>query len=32
VEAFGTPQLHELIADMRDTMADLNGRGSPPRR
>jgi peptide deformylase len=27
VEAFGTPQLHELIADMRDTMAHLNGAG-----
>lgn len=27
VEAFGTPQLHELIADMRETMADLNGAG-----
>lgn len=27
VEAFGTPQLRELVADMRDTMADLNGAG-----
>jgi peptide deformylase len=27
VEAFGTPQLRELIADMRDTMAKLNGAG-----
>ena len=27
VEAFGTPQLRELIADMRDTMAQLNGAG-----
>jgi len=27
VEAFGTPQLRELIADMRDTMAHLNGAG-----
>jgi len=27
VEAFGTPELHELIADMRDTMAHLNGAG-----
>jgi peptide deformylase len=27
VEAFGTPQLRELIADMRDTMARLNGAG-----
>jgi len=27
VKAFGTPQLHELIADMRDTMAYLNGAG-----
>jgi peptide deformylase len=27
VEAFGTPQLLELIADMRDTMARLNGAG-----
>ena len=27
VEAFGTPQLRELIADMRDTMTDLNGAG-----
>jgi peptide deformylase len=27
VEAFGTSQLRELIADMRDTMADLNGAG-----
>ncbi len=23
VEAFGTPQLYELVADMRDTMAHL---------
>jgi peptide deformylase len=27
VEAFGTPQLRGLIADMRDTMAHLNGAG-----
>ena len=27
VEAFGTPQLRELIADLRDTMAHLNGAG-----
>ena len=27
VEAFGTPQLRELIADMRDTMTHLNGAG-----
>jgi peptide deformylase len=27
VAAFGTPQLGELIADMRDTMAHLNGAG-----
>jgi len=27
VEAFGTPQLRELIADMRDTMAHLSGAG-----
>ena len=27
VEAFGTPELRELIADMRDTMAHLNGAG-----
>jgi peptide deformylase len=27
VEAFGTPQLLELISDMRDTMAHLNGAG-----
>ena len=27
VEAFGTPQLRELIGDMRDTMAHLNGAG-----
>jgi peptide deformylase len=27
VEAFGTAQLRELIADMRDTMARLNGAG-----
>jgi len=27
VAAFGTPQLRELIADMRDTMAHLNGAG-----
>jgi len=27
VETFGTPQLRELIADMRDTMAHLNGAG-----
>ena len=26
-EVFGTPQLRELIADMRDTMAQLNGAG-----
>ena len=27
VEGFGAPQLRELIADMRDTMAHLNGAG-----
>jgi len=27
VEAFGTPELSELIVDMRDTMAHLNGAG-----
>ena len=27
VSAFGTPELHALIADMRDTMAHLNGAG-----
>jgi peptide deformylase len=27
VEAFGTPELHALIEDMRDTMASLNGAG-----
>ena len=27
VKAFGTPQLRELIVDMRDTMAYLNGAG-----
>jgi peptide deformylase len=27
LEVFGTPELHELIADMRDTMAHLNGAG-----
>ena len=27
LEAFGTAQLHELIADMHDTMAHLNGAG-----
>jgi peptide deformylase len=27
VKAFGTAQLHDLIADMRDTMAHLNGAG-----
>jgi len=27
VDAFGTPELRELIADMRDTMAHLNGAG-----
>ncbi len=27
VESFGTPQLRELVADMRDTMASLNGAG-----
>ena len=27
VEAFGTPRLRELVADMRDTMAHLNGAG-----
>lgn len=27
VDAFGTPDLHALLADMRDTMAHLNGAG-----
>src|SRR4051812_12842388 len=27
VEKFDTPELHALIADMQDTMADLNGAG-----
>lgn len=27
VEAFGTPHLYDLLADMRDTMAHLNGAG-----
>ena len=27
VETFGTPQLRELVADMRDTMAHLSGAG-----
>ena len=27
VERFGTPELFELIADMRETMADANGAG-----
>src|SRR5438105_3368032 len=27
VEAFDTPELHELISDMQDTMAALNGAG-----
>jgi peptide deformylase len=27
VPAFGTPELETLLADMRDTMADLNGAG-----
>src|SRR4051812_2644557 len=27
VEAFGTPELRELIGDMRETMAHLNGAG-----
>lgn len=27
VERFDTPELHALIADMRDTMADLDGAG-----
>ena len=27
VEAFGTPELRELLQDMRDTMAHLNGAG-----
>ncbi len=27
VEAFGTPGLYELVADMRDTMAHLSGAG-----
>jgi peptide deformylase len=27
LEAFGTPELHQLIVDMRDTMAYLNGAG-----
>jgi len=27
VQAFGTPELRELVGDMRDTMAHLNGAG-----
>lgn len=27
VESFGTPELNSLLADMRDTMAHLNGAG-----
>jgi peptide deformylase len=27
VSAFGTPELDDLLADMRDTMRDLNGAG-----
>jgi peptide deformylase len=27
VRAFGTPELEELLADMRDTMRELNGAG-----
>src|SRR5436853_7180577 len=27
ISAFGTPELHELLQDMRDTMAHLNGAG-----
>jgi len=27
VRQFGTPELHALVADMRDTMAHLNGAG-----
>jgi len=27
LEAFGTPELRELVGDMRDTMAHLNGAG-----
>ncbi len=27
VQAYGTPELEQLIADMRDTMRDLNGAG-----
>jgi peptide deformylase len=27
VESFDTPELHALVADMRDTMAHLNGAG-----
>jgi hypothetical protein len=27
VQAFGTPELENLLADMRDTMRDLNGAG-----
>jgi peptide deformylase len=27
IDAFGTPELHELLQDMRDTMAHLNGAG-----
>jgi len=27
VESFGTPELLELVSDMRDTMADLDGAG-----
>jgi peptide deformylase len=27
VRAFGTPELEQLLADMRDTMRDLNGAG-----
>jgi len=32
VERFGTPELMELLQDLRDTMAHLNGAGWPHRK
>jgi peptide deformylase len=32
VERFGTPALHELVADMFETMRSVEGAGSPRRR
>jgi peptide deformylase len=32
VSAFGTPELRDLVRDMQDTMAALNGAGIARRR